>query len=46
MLVLVGGKDRTLDEFRALARDAGLEVSATGRQQSGKTLVVCRRAHA
>lgn len=41
MLVLVGGKDRTLDEFRALARGAGLAVVATGRQQSGKTLVVC-----
>ena len=46
MLVLVGGKDRTLDEFHALARGAGLEVAATGRQKSGKTLVVCRRSHA
>lgn len=45
MLVLVGGQDRTLDEFRALARGAGLEVAATGRQQSGKTLVVCGVAH-
>lgn len=42
MLVLVGGKDRTLDEFRALALSAGLNVAATGRQQSGKSLVVCR----
>lgn len=42
MLLLVGGKDRTLDEFRALARGVGLEVAATGRQTSGKTLVVCR----
>ena len=41
MLVLAGGKDWTLDEFRALARGAGLEVTATGRQRSGKTLVVC-----
>jgi hypothetical protein len=42
MLVLVGGKDRTLDEFRALARGAGLDVAATGLQKSGRTLVVCR----
>jgi SAM-dependent methyltransferase len=42
MLVLVGGKDRTINEFRELARGAGLEVAATGRQQSGKSLVVCK----
>ncbi|HUL72764.1 MAG TPA: methyltransferase [Vicinamibacterales bacterium] len=42
MLVLVGGKERTLDEFRALARGAGLDVAGTGRQKSGKSLVVCR----
>jgi SAM-dependent methyltransferase len=41
MLLLVGGKDRTLDEFRTLARVAGLEVTATGLQKRGKTLVVC-----
>jgi len=42
MLVLVGGKSRTLEEFRALARLAGLEVSATGRQPSGRVIVECR----
>ena len=41
MMVLVGGKDRTLSEFRALARAAGLEVRATGRQASGRYLVEC-----
>lgn len=30
MLVLVGGKHRTLKEFRGLARDAGLEVQKVG----------------
>jgi 2,7-dihydroxy-5-methyl-1-naphthoate 7-O-methyltransferase len=42
MLVLVGGKDRTLPEFRALAREAGLEVRASGRQPSGRFIVECR----
>jgi SAM-dependent methyltransferase len=42
MLVLVGGKDRTFDEFRAIAREAGLEVTATGRQRSGRWFVECR----
>lgn len=42
MLVLVGGKDRTLAEFSALARGAGLEVAGTSRQSGGRTLVECR----
>jgi len=42
MLVLVSGKDRTLGEFRDLARGAGLEVTATGRQPSGRFVVECR----
>jgi 2,7-dihydroxy-5-methyl-1-naphthoate 7-O-methyltransferase len=42
MLVLVGGKGRTLDEFRRLAADAGLEVSAAGRTPSGRFAVECR----
>jgi len=46
MLVLVGGKARTLEEFRALARDAGLNVVATGQLQSGQSLVECRPAPA
>jgi SAM-dependent methyltransferase len=42
MLVLVGGKSRTLSEFRELARRSGLEVSATGYQPTGRFLVECR----
>lgn len=41
MLVLVGGKDRTLSEFRGLAREAGLQVTACGRQPSGRFIVEC-----
>jgi hypothetical protein len=44
MMVLVGGKNRTLAEFRALARDAGLEVSATATQAAGRLVVECRPA--
>jgi len=40
--VLVGGKGRSLDEFRALAHEAGLEVCAAGRQPSGRGIVECR----
>lgn len=42
MLVLVGGRNRTLPEFRGLAREAGLEVHAAGRRPSGRYLVECR----
>ena len=42
MLVLVGGKDRSLNEFRALAQTAGLAVTAAGSQPSGRFLVECR----
>lgn len=41
MLVLVGGKNRTLDEFRQLASGAGLEVRASGRGPSGRFIVEC-----
>lgn len=41
-MVLVGGKDRTLTEFQALAREAGLTVQAAERQQSGSMAVECR----
>lgn len=44
MLILVGGKDRTLPEFESLARQAGLTVSASGRDRTGRFLVECRRA--
>jgi len=41
MMVLVGGKERNLSEFRELARDAGLDVTAAGRQPSGRYVVEC-----
>ncbi len=41
MMVLVGGKDRSFDEFRELARQAGLEVRAAGRQPSGRSIIEC-----
>jgi SAM-dependent methyltransferase len=44
MMVLVGGKARSLAEFRELARGAGLQVHATGRQRSGRFVVECRGA--
>ena len=42
MMVLVGGRERSLAEFRELARDAGLEVQAAERQPSGRFVVECR----
>jgi hypothetical protein len=42
MMVLVGGKSRSLSEFRELSRAAGLDVLATGRQPSGRFVVECR----
>jgi SAM-dependent methyltransferase len=42
MMVLVGGKNRSLTEFRELARGAGLEVQAAARQPSGRFVVECR----
>lgn len=42
MMVLVGGKGRTLAEFRELAHAAGLEIRASGRQPSGRFIVECR----
>ena len=42
MLVLVGGKMRTLSELRPLAAGAGLSVRAAARQPSGRFLVECR----
>jgi hypothetical protein len=42
MMVLVGGKHRSLAAFRALARAAGLEVTAAERQMSGRFVVECR----
>lgn len=42
MLVLVGGKERRLAEFRSLARAAGLGVLKAERHPSGRFLVECR----
>jgi hypothetical protein len=41
-MVLLGGKHRTVTEFRELARQSGLEVVAAGRQSSGYFGVECR----
>ena len=41
MMVLVGGKSRTLDEFATLARRAGLDAKAFGRAPCGKFVVEC-----
>jgi 2,7-dihydroxy-5-methyl-1-naphthoate 7-O-methyltransferase len=41
-MLVAGGKDRTVAEFRELARQAGLEMLAAGRQQSGYFVVECR----
>jgi hypothetical protein len=41
-MVLVGGKHRSVAEFRELARKAGLEVLAAERQASGYFVVECR----
>ena len=44
MMVLVGGKSRTLAEFRPLAASAGLQVARAERAPSGRFLVECRPA--
>jgi SAM-dependent methyltransferase len=41
MLVLVGGKNRSLEQFRHLAREAGLEVRAHGNNPAGRFIVEC-----
>ena len=40
--VLLGGKNRTLTEFKQLAKAAGLEVTSSGVQSSGYFVVECR----
>jgi hypothetical protein len=44
MMVLVGGKQRNLTQFRELAQAAGLEVQAATPQPSGRFVVECRLA--
>jgi hypothetical protein len=41
-MVLLGGKYRAVTEFQDLAREAGLEVLAAGRQPSGHFVTECR----
>ena len=41
-MMLVGGKHRTLAEFRDLVHEAGMEVLAAGPQPSGRNVVECR----
>jgi len=41
MMVLVGGRNRSLAEFCQLARTAGLEVEASGPLRSGRFAVQC-----
>jgi hypothetical protein len=43
-MVLLGGKHRSLSEFRALTLTAGLEVIAASRQPSGRFVVECRQS--
>lgn len=42
MLVLVGGKQRRLSEFRQLAMSAGLEVAVAGYTSTGRFMVECK----
>jgi len=42
MMVLIGGKDRSLREFRVLAQEARLEVQNAGCLASGRFAVECR----
>jgi len=42
MMVLVGGKGRTMTELREMAGRAGLEITASQRQPSGRFTVECR----
>jgi len=41
MMLLVGGKDRTMMEFRELAAAAGLQVRSAGRNSAGRFMVEC-----
>jgi hypothetical protein len=41
-MILVGGKQRSVTEFRELAAAAGLEVRAAGLLRSGRFAVECQ----
>jgi 2,7-dihydroxy-5-methyl-1-naphthoate 7-O-methyltransferase len=42
VMVLTGGRKRSLDQFRVLAANAGLTVTASGTASSGHFVVECR----
>ncbi|MGI8960123.1 MAG: methyltransferase [Bryobacteraceae bacterium] len=44
IMVLVGGRERSIDELREMTSEAGLEVRAIKRQHSGRVIVECRPA--
>jgi hypothetical protein len=41
-MILAGGKQRSVAQFRELARTAGLSVQAAERLASGRFVVECR----
>jgi 2,7-dihydroxy-5-methyl-1-naphthoate 7-O-methyltransferase len=45
MMVLLGGRHRSITEFRDLAREAGLEVLAAAPNAAGRFIVECRPLH-
>jgi hypothetical protein len=42
VVATLGGRGRTLEELREMAREASLEVKAVGRQAPGRVIVECR----
>jgi 2,7-dihydroxy-5-methyl-1-naphthoate 7-O-methyltransferase len=42
MLVLLGGRERTIEELREIGREVGLDLTKVGRQPSGRALVEFR----
>ncbi|MFD0683231.1 methyltransferase [Actinomadura fibrosa] len=42
VMILTGGKARNLDQFSALAAEAGLTVTASGTAPSGRFIIECR----
>jgi len=43
MLVLAGGRERTIDDYAALAASAGLQVTATHRTTERYVIIECVR---
>lgn len=42
-LVLLGGKNNTVSEFREIAHLAGLDITHVGKQRSGRLVIECRQ---